>query len=124
MKQLGNEVQGEFSKDSSGEALLNANDPQTAIIVAQYTQNFLTRSVRLGSKIQEQVGLQGRPDLGVKQMPLEVLAGSAMPGVLVEIGFITNPQEEAYLNSEKGQHEVAMAIFRGIRAYKYEIEKN
>jgi len=56
-------------------------------------------------------------------MSLEVLAGSAMPGVLVEIGFITNIQEEAYLNSEKGQWEVALAIYKGIKAYKAEIEK-
>ncbi len=56
-------------------------------------------------------------------MNLEVLAGSAMPGVLVEIGFITNIEEEAYLNSEKGQHEVAMAIYKGIKAYKADLEK-
>ena len=59
----------------------------------------------------------------MKQKGLEVLAGSAMPGVLVEIGFINNPQEEAYLNSEKGQREVAMAIYKGIKAYKGEVEK-
>ena len=127
MKQQGAEVQDEFSKDkdssATDEGLLNPNDPQTAIIVSQYTQAFLGRSVKLGSKIQEQFAAEGRPDLGVKQMPLEVLAGSAMPGVLVEIGFINNPEEEAYLNSEKGQHEVALAIYRGIRAYKAEVEK-
>ena len=125
MGQLGGEVQDEFTggDSSSSNGLLNANDPQTAIIVAQYTQAFLSRSVRLGTKIQEQFSNQGRGDLGVKQKGLEVLAGSAMPGVLVEIGFINNPQEEAYLNSEKGQTEVAMAIYKGIKAYKSEIEK-
>lgn len=115
---------GEYSDNVTNEAgLLNEADPQTAIIIAQYSQAFLSRSVTLGSKIQEQFGLAGRPDLGVKQMSLEVLAGSAMPGVLVEIGFITNIQEEAYLNSEKGQWEVALAIYKGIKAYKAEIEK-
>ncbi len=123
MGQQGGEVQDEFSSDSTSSGLLNDNDPQTAIIISQYTEAFLKRSVRLGSKIQEQFAEEKRPDLGVKQMSLEVLAGSAMPGVLVEIGFINNPQEEAYLNSEKGQHEVAMAIFRGIRAYKNDVEK-
>ncbi len=123
MGQLGGEVQDEFTRDSTSSGLLNENDPETAIIVAQYTQAFLSRSVRLGTKIQEQFAEQSRPDLGVKQMSLEVLAGSAMPGVLVEIGFINNPTEEAYLNSEKGQHEVAMAIYRGVKAYKAEVEK-
>ncbi len=115
---------GEYSDNVTDEpGLLNENDPQTAIIIAQYSQAFLSKSISLGSKIQEQFGLQGRPDLGVKQMNLEVLAGSAMPGVLVEIGFITNTEEEAYLNSEQGQREVAMAIYKGIKAYKTDMEK-
>jgi len=115
---------GEYSDNVTSEpGLLNENDPQTAIIIAQYSRAFLSRSISLGSKIQEQFGISGRPNLGVKQMNLEVLAGSAMPGVLVEIGFITNIQEEAYLNSERGQEEVAMAIYKGIKAYKADIEK-
>jgi N-acetylmuramoyl-L-alanine amidase len=115
---------GEYSDNVSDEAgLLNENDPQTAIIVAQYAQAFLAKSVTLGAKIQEQFALSGRHDLGVKQKGLEVLAGSAMPGVLVEIGFITNSEEEAYLNSEKGQYEVAVAIYRGIKAYKADVER-
>jgi N-acetylmuramoyl-L-alanine amidase len=123
MGQLGGEVQDEFTRDSTSESLLDESNPQTAIIIAQYTGAFLNRSVKLGTKIQEEFAAQGRPDLGVKQKGLEVLAGSAMPGVLVEIGFINNPEEEAYLNSEKGQMEVAHAILNGIRAYKYEVEK-
>jgi len=115
---------GEYSDNVTNESgLLNVNDPQTAIIIAQYSQAFLSKSVSLGSKIQEQFGLEGRPDLGVKQLPLEVLAGSAMPGVLVEIGFITNVQEETYLNSEQGQQQVAMAIYKGIKSYKADSEK-
>jgi N-acetylmuramoyl-L-alanine amidase len=115
---------GEYGDNITQEpGLLNVDDPQTAIIIAQYSQAFLSRSVSLGSKIQESFGRQGRVDKGVKQMGLEVLAGSAMPGVLVEIGFINNPDEEAYLNSESGQREVAMAIYRGIKAYKEEAER-
>ena len=115
---------GEYSNNVTNEpGLLDENDPQTAIIIAQYSHAFLSRSISFGSKIQEQFALAGRPDLGVKQMDLEVLAGSAMPGVLVEIGFITNIEEETYLNSEKGQHEVAMALYKGIRAYNADSEK-
>lgn len=105
------------------QGMLNMNDPQTSIIISQYSQAFLGRSVTLAAKIQEQFAQQGRVDLGVKQKGLEVLAGSAMPGVLVEIGFINNPSEEAYLNSESGQHAVALAIFRGIQAYKWDAER-
>jgi N-acetylmuramoyl-L-alanine amidase len=115
---------GEYGDEVTEEpGLLNENDPQTAIIIAQYSQAFLSRSVSLGSKIQQQFASQGRSDKGVKQKGLEVLAGSAMPGVLVEIGFINNPDEEAYLNSEAGQQEVALAIYRGIKEYKMEAER-
>lgn len=103
--------------------MLNENDPQTAIIIAQYSQVFLNNSVIMAQKVQDEFARQGRKDLGVKQMSLEVLAGSVMPGVLIEIGFINNPEEEAYLNSEKGLTEVSWAIFKAIVAYKKEIEK-
>lgn len=115
---------GEYGDNVSEEpGLLNENDPQTAIIVAQYAQAFLGKSVMFAAKVQEQFAYAGRDDLGVKQKGLEVLAGSAMPGVLIEIGFITNIEEEAYLNSEKGQYDVAVAIYRAIRAYKADMEK-
>lgn len=102
--------------------LLNPDDPQTAIIIAQYSQAFLNRSVSVATKIQNNFIAQGRGDYGVKQKGLEVLAGSAMPGVLVEIGFVNNPEEETYMNSEKGQKEIVDAIFRGIKEYKREVE--
>lgn len=115
---------GEYGENVVDEpGLLNENDPQTAIIIAQYSQAFLSRSVSLGTKIQAEFARQGRRDIGVKQMSLEVLAGSAMPGVLIEIGFINNPEEEVYLNSEEGQAEVASAIYRGILAYKRDLER-
>ncbi len=118
------EAIGEYSESVSEEpGLLNENDPQTDIIVSQYAQAFLSRSVALGTKIQQQFYNQGRQDFGVKQKGLEVLAGSAMPGVLVECGFINNPEEEDYMNSDRGQKEIANAIFKGIKAYKNDMEK-
>lgn len=103
--------------------ILNEKDPETAIIIAQYSQVFLKKSVSFAQKVQDEFGRQGRRDLGVKQKGLEVLAGSVMPGALIEIGFINNTEEELYLNSEKGQNEVAYAIFKAIRNYKREVEK-
>jgi N-acetylmuramoyl-L-alanine amidase len=114
---------GEYSEAIVDEpGLMNENDPQTAIIIAQYTKAFLGNSVALGTAIQDAFGAQGRRDMGVKQQSLEILAGSYMPGVLVECGFITNTDEEAYMNSEAGQMEIARAIFQGIRRYKWEME--
>jgi N-acetylmuramoyl-L-alanine amidase len=116
---------GEYSGNVTDQetGLLDESDPQTKIIIAQYAQSFLNRSISLGGHIQDAFAREGRPDLGVKQLPLEVLAGSVMPGVLVEIGFITNREEEKYLNSDEGQQQVAMAIYKGIKAYKADAEK-
>lgn len=115
---------GEYADSVTNEpGLLDESDPLTQIIVQQYAQTFLGKSVTMAARVQEQFALAGRKDLGVKQKGLEVLAGSAMPGVLIEIGFITNVEEEAYLNSSKGQFETAVAIYRAIMAYKNDIEK-
>ncbi len=97
--------------------MLDPSSPLTSIIIAQYSQAYLTRSINLASYIESQFKSQGRRSEGVKQKGLEVLAGSAMPGVLVEIGFINNPEDETYLNSEFGQREVAQAITNGIEEY-------
>jgi N-acetylmuramoyl-L-alanine amidase len=108
---------------SQGDAKLNASDPLTQIKVAQYMQAFLTQSISLGAKIESEFANQGRFSKGVKQEGWGVLAHTGMPAVLVEIGFLNNPDEEAYLNSEQGQIQVATAIFNGIKAYKEETEK-
>lgn len=115
---------GEFGETIAEEpGLLDENDPTTAILIAQYSQAFLSRSVTLGSKVQQNFAKAGRNNLGVKQKSLEVLAGSAMPGVLIELGFINNQAEEAYMNSEAGQQALASAIATAILDYKKEVEK-
>jgi N-acetylmuramoyl-L-alanine amidase len=108
---------------AENEELLSPSDPATQIIVAQYSQAFLTQSIVLASKINDGFVSQGRVAEGVRQQSLQVLASSAMPGVLVEIGYLNNAEEENYLNSESGQQEVASSIFNGIRYYKEEAEK-
>lgn len=97
--------------------LLDLSDPTTQIIINQYAQRYLAKSVSLASRIQANFRAQGRNDLGVKQKGLEVLAGSAMPGVLVEFGFINNREEEAYLNSTEGIEACAHAIYKAIIDY-------
>lgn len=114
----------EYSETVTQEpGLLNENDPETAIIVAQYSQAFLKQSVTFAQKVQDNFARKGRKDLGVKQAGWEVIAGCVMPGVLIETGFINNPDEEQYLNTEFGQNEMAWAIFDAIRSYKREIER-
>ncbi|MFW6347587.1 MAG: N-acetylmuramoyl-L-alanine amidase family protein [Cyclonatronaceae bacterium] len=59
-----------------------------------------------------------RRSRGVKQAGLQVLFEASMPGVLAEIGFISNAQEEQFMTSEYGQSILASAIFRAVREYK------
>lgn len=81
----------------------------------------LEESSALASRIQEELaevtGSQGR---GIKQAPFRVLVGAAMPAVLVEIAFITNPDEEKLLVSEAWQSRVAAALLRGIARFESE----
>lgn len=105
----------EIIGESTG--LLDLNDPATNIIISQYSQKFLGKSVTFANKIQSNFKSYGRRDLGVKQKGLEVLAGSAMPGVLIELGFINNKEEERYLNTEKGIYECANVIYKAIIDY-------
>jgi N-acetylmuramoyl-L-alanine amidase len=59
-----------------------------------------------------------RSSRGVKQAGFFVLVGASMPNVLIELGFISNVEEEKYLSSEEGQEQLAKSIFEGIIAYK------
>lgn len=95
--------------------------PETLIALTLYQSFFLNQSVSLAQKIQNQFRDRvKRKDRGVKQQPLYVTSRTAMPAVLVELGFLTNPKEEDFLNSEKGQSYMASAIFRAFKEYKEE----
>jgi N-acetylmuramoyl-L-alanine amidase len=80
-------------------------------------------SIRLASLIENQFSTRaGRRSLGVKQNIFQVLWETAMPAVLVEIGYLSNTKEEKELNDPLVQDYIASAIFRAIRDYKDEIE--
>ena len=81
----------------------------------------LNNSINLATKIQDNFthNLE-RNSRGVKQQPLWVLDAAYMPGVLIELGFLSNKEEGEFLNSEEGQHKMAMQIANAIRSYKKE----
>lgn len=64
----------------------------------------------------------GTKDMGVKYANFAVLWRANMPAVLIECGFISNPEEERFLNDEENQAYIASAIFRAFREYKNEVE--
>ena len=86
---------------------------------------YMATSERIASKMDLQFSQRaGRRSRGVKQAGFIVLYQASMPAVLVELGFISNPQEERYMRTENGQAILASAMFRAIRDYKVAIESN
>jgi N-acetylmuramoyl-L-alanine amidase len=102
-------------------------DPKSSesyIIFSLMQKTYFKQSIEFGDFVQDQFRERAsRRDLGVREQGLYVLAQTSMPGVLVEIGFISNPEEEKYLMTEYGQDIIASAIYRGFRDYKEEIER-
>lgn len=95
------------------------NSPEANIIFSMFQNAYLHQSLNMASLVQEQFRTRaGRNDRGVKQAGFLVLYNITMPGVLIEAGFLSNPQEEKYLASEAGQAYIASAIFRAFRDYK------
>lgn len=75
------------------------------------------KSIHLAQAIQKQLALTTLPDRGVRQAGFLVIRETAMPSVLVELGFISNAKEAAYLLSQEGQRKHAEAIVRGFGTY-------
>ena len=97
----------------------NPDDPDTYIALALKQSVYLNQSLELGSLIQNQFADRvGRKDRGVKQAGYYVISFTNMPSVLVELGFLTNPEEEDFLNSQNGKELMASALLRAFRTYK------
>lgn len=98
------------------------NSPEGYIILSMNQNAHLTQSIDIASKVEDQFKQQGRSSRGVKQAGFLVLWRTTMPSILVETGFLTNREEEKYLNSEKGKNEIASGVLNAITAYKNEVE--
>jgi N-acetylmuramoyl-L-alanine amidase len=86
----------------------------------QYTDRSITCADFIQTKM---IQTSKRNDRGVRQAGFLVLRATAMPSVLVELGFISNKDEEKYLNNNENQVKLATAIFNGIKEYKHELDK-
>lgn len=99
------------------------NSEESYIIMSNYTSGYVIQSAGLALKIQDEYAKRaGRVDKGVHRQSIWVLWRTSMPSVLTEIGYLTNPQEEKFLGSAKGQEYMASCIFRAFRKYKDEQE--
>lgn len=86
-------------------------------------QAYLGESSRFAQAIQEEMNAAtGVGNRGVKQAPFKVLVGATMPAALVEVGFISNPEEEAKLQSGAFQDLMVAALTRAVQRYKTDYE--
>ncbi len=102
------------------------NLPDNKIYYSLKMQQYFTRSVNLARTVEDEFANIGRTDRDVRQrqVGIWVLQATAMPSVLIETGFISNPEEEDYLNSQNGQDELTGAIVKAIQRYRTALENN
>jgi N-acetylmuramoyl-L-alanine amidase len=122
---VGGEEGGEDDPVDDPNNILDLNSPEAKIRAQLYTKYFFRNSALLASMVEDEFSKSGRSSFGVKQRNnkgIWVLQATGMPSILVETGFITNKEEEEYLNSEKGQEEIVENISGAFRRYKQELE--
>ncbi len=124
----------EVAKRENGVILLEDNykekykgfDPKSPlayIMLANRQNAYMASSLSLANKLEKHFKSHaGRSSRGVKQAGFMVLWQSAMPSVLIEAGFLSNIEEEEYLNSDDGQEAITESIFRAFKKYKAELE--
>ena len=101
------------------------SSPESTIAIGIEQEVYVEQSIVLARKIEDNfVNNVRRKSRGLKQASLLVIRNTYMPSVLVEVGFLTNNKEGAYLNTKGGQLKMANAIKAAILDYKKEIDQN
>jgi N-acetylmuramoyl-L-alanine amidase len=101
----------------------NPKDPDSYIYLTMVASAYRNQSNRFAEHIQKYVaGTPNVTDRGVKQAGFLVLHQVNMPSVLIETGFLTNPEEEKILNNEQDQFNIAKAVFKAFVDYKNEVD--
>lgn len=116
-----------FTDDGGSDSTLNSIDfsaPEYRQLAQIYAKLYQEKSDRIATYVNDEVEATGRPALGVnqRQKGIWVLSATKMPAILIETGYINNPEDEKYINSEEGQQELAEAITRAVVRYKAQLE--
>lgn len=112
------------SNEDSTYDKIDFSSPEYRMMAQVYARRYQEKSIKLGTFVDEEIENVDRPALGInqRQKGIWVLQATKMPAILVETGFITNHDDERYLNSEKGQQELAECITRAVVRYKEQME--
>jgi len=114
----------QIEEEAQTDPNFNPTDPVNAILINEYKRKFRKQSINLANLINsELVEVDGRRSDGVIEQGILVLCHTAMPSMLLEMGFIDNPTDENYLNSEAGQNEIVASIVRALKKYRDEVEQ-
>lgn len=119
------EFYGEIDSTSTNLELPDPSDPAEKARMLIYAQHYFRKSLSLAGLVEKEFQESGRISRGVKQRNdagIWVLQATGMPSILVEIGFISNKEEEEYINSDKGQEEIVNDLLNAFRVYKQKVE--
>ncbi len=102
----------------------NFNSPEGRQLAQVYAKLYQEKSDRIATLVNDEIDATGRRALGVnqRQKGIWVLSATKMPAILIETGYINNPEDERYLASDKGQQELAEAITKAVIRYKAQVE--
>ncbi len=102
----------------------NIDSPEALIALKIQQSKYLEKSLIFGTFVEENFANKDkRYSRGVKQQNLHVLRRNAMPSVLIEMGFVSNRDDAAYISSENGQNEIAQSIYQAVISYKKGIDR-
>lgn len=109
----------DYKKNYGG---FDPRSPQSHILFSLFQSAYIENSLRFAQAADRQLRALARPSRGVKQAGFLVLWKTAMPAVLIEAGFLTNPKDEKLLNTSAGQTYTAVALFKAFKTYKQQLE--
>lgn len=108
------ELERDYHQKYSG---FDPSKDESYIIFEMAQKKTIGQSLKFADAAQKQLVKAGRADRGVRQAGFWVLWATSMPSVLVELDFICNPEAAAYLNSKRGQEDLAEALFKAVDQY-------
>lgn len=114
----------EEGDDNDELTLPDPNDPAEKARMLIYAQHYFRKSYALATLVEKEFIATGRVSRGVQQRNhkgIWVLQATGMPSILVEMGFISNTEDEEYMMSTHGRNEIVQAILNAVRAY---VDKN
>ena len=119
-----NQRQGLGENAKADNAAFDMTSPEAKMRAQLYEKKYFANSALLGTLVQNEFARSGRRSEGVvqRQVGIGVLQATGMPSVLIETGYLTNKEEELYLNSKKGQNEIVRDIVNAFRQYKNRLD--